>query len=421
MFCNTKNSLFVGLCVTFLLASCNQQEFYEKEFLDGAAIDKPSTELPSGEVSNPDSGDGDSSTTNPDNGGGDNTTTNPDNGGGDNGSTDPDDGGDNTTTDPDNGGGDNGTTDPDDGGDNSTTDPDEGEDDGQDNSGPSYDTITNNFVQNIEEQGKVDILWVVDDSGSMSDEQNSLARNFEMFIGEFIQKDVDFKMAITTTDATSRQNGKWNCNPDLLDKQSADKSESKFIRDFQRCIKVGTRGSGYEKGLHTAESFFNRYETPSNKTFLREDAFLVIVFVSDEEDQSKKASDDYLNFYRSLKKDEGKLKVFSIVTKEKVNRWETVGNRYLNVSEKTGGSTADIKEDFYYVLRDMGGKIVDLLDKFALARIPATSDIEVKVNGTIQTEGYELDQQTGSVSFLSGYVPEQGAQIEITYKVLKEN
>lgn len=469
---NKVNSLVLGLCATFVLASCNQQEFYEKEILNGAAVEKPSVNLPTdnGNIDVPETngstgdngtidnggtnGDGSSNgdggtngdgSTNGSGGTNGDGSSNGDGGSNGDGSSNGDGGtnGDGSTngnggTNGDggsigdsgsNGGngsiGDNGSN-GDDGGSNggtdggSETDPDEGE---ENPTTPTveYKTLTDRFVQNVEEQNKVDILWVIDDSGSMADEQASLGRNFNSFISDFIQKDVDFQMGITTTDATSRQNGKWVCNDKLLDSQSAKKDETKFLRDFERCVNVGIKGSGYEKGLHTSESFFKKYELPSNKKFLRDDAYLVIVYLSDEEDQSSKSVDEYLSFYRSLKKDEGKVKIYSIVTKEKNRSNESLGLRYIEASEKTGGMSADIEDDFYTILGDMGGKIVDLLSKFALARIPATQDIKVKVNGELVTSGYELDAQSGAVSFLEGYVPAPGSNIEIEYKVLKDN
>ena len=46
----------------------------------------------------------------------------------------------------------------------------------------------------------VDVLWVVDDSGSMSEEQNNLASNFGEFIRYATQElNVDFHIAVTTT------------------------------------------------------------------------------------------------------------------------------------------------------------------------------------------------------------------------------
>src|SRR5690606_21483555 len=59
------------------------------------------------------------------------------------------------------------------------------------------------FVQNTAQDAAVDILWVIDNSGSMGNEQADLADNFNLFIQDFITRGIDFKMAITTTDGRS--------------------------------------------------------------------------------------------------------------------------------------------------------------------------------------------------------------------------
>ena len=52
------------------------------------------------------------------------------------------------------------------------------------------------------------VTILIDNSGSMRDEQRALGDNFEAFINEFVKKDIDFKMAITTTDTTRNNNGR---------------------------------------------------------------------------------------------------------------------------------------------------------------------------------------------------------------------
>jgi len=73
------------------------------------------------------------------------------------------------------------------------------DDNGTDDDG-TIEEIIDNFTQNNDEYGNVDILWVVDNSGSMSNEQASLASNFNVFIDRFLDQDINFKMGIITTD-----------------------------------------------------------------------------------------------------------------------------------------------------------------------------------------------------------------------------
>lgn len=58
------------------------------------------------------------------------------------------------------------------------------------------------FIQTTSVDGstKLDMLWVVDNSGSMCQEQATLRDNFELFIDELNNTNLDFHIGVTTTD-----------------------------------------------------------------------------------------------------------------------------------------------------------------------------------------------------------------------------
>ena len=79
-----------------------------------------------------------------------------------------------------------------------------------------------------------------------------------------------------------------------------------------------------------------------------------------------------------------------------------------------------MKFDFYKILRDMGGKIVNLLDSFALSGQPHEDKIDIKVNGQNVISGYSYDSQSRSIKFLDGHIPNEGAKIEISYSIASQ-
>ena len=271
------------------------------------------------------------------------------------------------------------------------------------------------FTQNSGRQGDVDILWVIDDSGSMADEQDSLGRNFKSFIDQFLVKDIDFKMAITTTDGTSSRNGKMVGDSSKLTRASAKGNKTAFINNFTKWVKVGTSGSGIEQGLKTSTSFMDRYAS----SFLRSDAFLVVVYLSDEEDQSDKKVSEYITKLQALKTNKGMVKAYSIVATKNGSKasWETAGLRYSEVSAATAGTTSDIKKDFANVLLDMGGTIVNLMDSFALNESPYKDQVEVLVSGVKVNSGYTFNASTRSIKFDANALPAEGSKVEVRYKV----
>jgi len=278
------------------------------------------------------------------------------------------------------------------------------------------------FTQTPDEQKKVDILWVIDDSGSMGNEQQALAHNFEVFINEFIKKDIDFKMAITTTDTSTIEKAglsKADLFFDHLTSIGAQNDESAFINNFQNNIKVGLNGSGYEKGLAGAAAFLERYH---HEYYFRQDAVLSIVFVSDEQDQSAGTVASFIEKLKLYKADMSLVKAFSIIydqTDKDKGLWGSIGSRYAEASKILGGSVSSISGDFHEILGDMGSTISKLVDSFSLTATPAdVNDINVYVDGQHVSTGWEYNAETRSISFQEGFVPAEGLEIQVKFKVL---
>ena len=348
--------------------ACNQEDYYEKEFLENPF--QPTTP---GWVDNNDPGNGSGEGTGTGGSGGGSTTTGGSEGGGTSGGN--------------NGGGE---------------------------EIPSGTAFSEKFYQTETNTKKLDILWVIDDSGSMSDEQVALGQNFNAFITNFIDSDVDFKMAITTTDTTyNRRGAVVSGSFEKLTSAKAKENEAQFLQDFKDLVYVGIRGSGAEKGLDGSKGFMERYAD----TFVRSDAYLAVVFMSDEEDQSSGTVKSYVDFLKSHKTDPGLVKIYSIVnTDTRPQSGYTVGyQRYEEASNLTGGKLADIKGDFYQILNDMGGNLLSLLDSFALAHTPLNGTLKVFVNNE-QVSNFTYDAGSRSIKFDANDLPPVGAEIKVEYK-----
>jgi hypothetical protein len=273
--------------------------------------------------------------------------------------------------------------------------------------------MTDTFTQNVASNAKLDILWMVDDSGSMSDEQASLARNFSIFISDFITRGIDFNMAITTTDPGASREGNLRGDVAKLNSVYAQANSADFMNYFQNTIKVGINGSGSEQGLRTSRAAIMK----NAAQFMRQDAFLVIIVLSDEEDQSPESTQFYVDYFKSLKANSGMVKVHSIVqsTMPLVGS-ESLGYRYQEASRQTGGKSYSIKSDFAQSLQDMGEKIVTLVDSFGLSKEPTSNAARVFVNGIEIFLGYTFDAQTRTLHFDNSAVPIVGSSIEVRYE-----
>lgn len=297
---------------------------------------------------------------------------------------------------------------------------DGGSNDGGSNDGGSNDGAipqTDTFTQSTQGGNKVDILWVIDNSGSMGDNQRELADNFDSFISGFIQKNLDFQMFIITTDPRHTKAGIQvpRCD-ELLNDEKAAQNEIQFLEDFKSMIKVGTNGSGNEKGLYATEKFIERYKDHPNKYF-RDGAYLAVVFVSDEEDQSSEAVDYYISKLEAEKGNAGLVRAYSIVDTIGSSSFNGISSgfyRYAQASEMTNGQYADISSNFASTLSNIGNNIVYLAQSFPLSHKPMGA-IEVYVDNVKVLTGWDYDSIQNVVSFDENSIPENGAKIEISY------
>lgn len=92
---------------------------------------------------------------------------------------------------------------------------------------------------------KFDILWLVDNSNSMCQEQDNLTRNFSAFIQQLSELKADFRMGVITTDVEDdAHDGQLQSSPatNLIDCIRANfDDESNYCRDDGDCGEFGCR------------------------------------------------------------------------------------------------------------------------------------------------------------------------------------
>ena len=134
--------------------------------------------------------------------------------------------------------------------------------------------------------GSVDILFVVDNSGSMYEEQVKMAEKFPNFLNSI--SSLDWQIAITTTDIY-KTDGRFLTFPNGSDVISRDTPnvESEFRETIRRqetldCDRSGYKKcpSGDERGIYAVNRAIDRGH---NKFF---NSQLAIVFLSDENERS---------------------------------------------------------------------------------------------------------------------------------------
>jgi len=162
-----------------------------------------------------------------------------------------------------------------------------------------------------EECTKMDIVFVVDNSGSMKEEQANLAANFPKFIAKIdtfktkLGSKLDWRLAVTTTgrDVTYNvdllgtkvpmtekgENGVFRMPPECgTSKRWVEKADADATSKFTCLAKAGTSGAGIEMPLYTSRlALTDRMSDGTNAGFLRDDALLAFVILTDEDDCSR--------------------------------------------------------------------------------------------------------------------------------------
>jgi len=156
-----------------------------------------------------------------------------------------------------------------------------------------------------EECARMDILFVVDNSASMVEEQSALADAFPAFFNVLDTYEVegggllDYRIAVTTTGTDAHPIFSIPGIGDLPMPQTGDngafrqdcgmtgtwleRSDSDVADKFSCIAQVGTGGPDVEMQLYATKLALTR---PENGSFVRDDALLAIVILSDEDDCS---------------------------------------------------------------------------------------------------------------------------------------
>lgn len=221
-------------------------------------------------------------------------------------------------------------------------------------------TVTLDVIPNSESSEPrcedIDFLFVIDNSGSMSDDQQNLIANFPTFvegIEHWIPSLKSAHIGIVTTDsfywnesgcqklgALVTRTGGYNAPADLCginDPESPDEyadgnrfmtNNDDLVEAFTCAANVGTNGSGSEQQLGAmVQALEVYYNSPGqcNAGFLREYALLVVVILTDEDDQSGDIPENWRDHLVWLK--QGKMEDIVILSIINLNdSWSNAEN-----------------------------------------------------------------------------------------------
>lgn len=321
--------------------------------------------------------------------------------------------------------------------------------------GTSRIQVTDEFDQ--APSNMVDILWVIDDSTSMKEEQAAVVAAAEDFIGVLEVEDMDFHLGIITTDmdSTNQMAGRLLGNPAYLTSEcrlDGDASDCTYDEQFKTNVVQGTGGSDQEKGLEAAVAAVSVPLTETfNAGFVRDGAMLMVIFLTDENDCSdggrfgatSTGEDCYTQYdsltpvpdivrdYKDVKAGTDDEVVLSGIIGPDASVGCTTavpGKRYQQAIQLLSGVEANIcLSDYAPVMQSLGLAATGILDTFQLSyAADDTEDGEMTVtvtgpDGTTtevardDTAGWSYVAEYAQVRFNGDSVPEREAHIVVKY------
>ena len=259
----------------------------------------------------------------------------------------------------------------------------------------------------------LDVLWVIDNSGSMHPFQQGLSSNIGSFMSAFAASGADYHMSVITTD-------------EYMFSTIIDWSTPNAEQLLGNLVVTGIMGSGHEKGIDMASrSLGTAMAAGPGGLFFRESAKLVVIFVSDEPDHSPSGWSSYIAFFDSIKP-AGDFIPYGVIGDVpggcdyqygNHTRSAAAGYGYWDLIDHYGGNWYSIcASDWGVQLQDLAGEVTGRRSFTLDEPDPIEDTIEVAVNGQITTE-WLYDPALNAVVFNDGHVPEEGKTINITYAV----
>jgi hypothetical protein len=260
------------------------------------------------------------------------------------------------------------------------------------------------FVQ-VNAVDGVDIVWVIDTSGSMNTYQTKLLAGIELMMNAL--PDTGWRLVMISTD------------PDeATAEQQFPLVPGDSIHDAEDMYDAMNRGPN-EKGFDSIYEYIE--SNPYAATWMRNDAALLVVFVSDEDDQSDimSSSTDFISWYSGRRF--GNVFLASIVMLaddisacEGPGSGSQVGLEYINATSLLFGTIVDICSDDWSPGVSDATTQIEPYESIVLSNTPVPETIRVFVSQSLYNDWY-YDQNTNTVHFI--VTPSGGALVEVGYVV----
>jgi len=279
-------------------------------------------------------------------------------------------------------------------------------------------------VKSIRRASGVDLIWVVDNSGSMGWAQYNIIQNAEKFMEEFIKQKLDWRLGLISTDTTDEPF--LGLKPgNIFDSNTPDP-----IEVFKSAVgDLGIYGDGTEKPYQTLINSLDSYPN-----FLRPSNPLVMIFVTDAEEQSRVSTQELYDRIRVKIGPSTGLYSYMILGADDLNCSDGEGFDYANgkyeelVKIATLGRAYSLcTNNFGQLLGNIGLEIAEQVSrsKIFLQDRPRLDSISISYQGEILPGGTEAEGaywyydygQNAIIFYNLSFTTDVTAFVELNYKI----
>lgn len=261
---------------------------------------------------------------------------------------------------------------------------------------------------------KVDIVFMVDNSSSMLVYQQRLSQQVQGLIESLNLKNLDYRIAVVSSDLRpTGSGGRLIGNPPFYFNGTPN-----IVSLLSQRLVIGQTGSDIESGLGSLKAALST--EASKNLFLRSDAVLAMIVLTNEDDYSLGSVNEYKTYFEELKPSvsgasQGWILNFIGVVDIDGNcrttaDFKEAGLRYMALADLSGGVKASICEtNLAGAVLNLEKKLVQILSEFRLNRPPLVESIKVYINNSEvpknEINGWSYQEQRNSVLFHGSFLP----------------
>ncbi len=261
--------------------------------------------------------------------------------------------------------------------------------------------VVDSYVQ-AKRLDKLDVLVVLDTSGSMSDNYDDVADGMEILRSDIESLTLDYRFGYITMDPTNLSYvGHYDASSTAIDMLMA---PSLLGSTF------------YEEGFSATYTFFT---APELYEFRRPEADFLLFLISDEDEQSSISAELFYDWMHDEFKDVNHDVVSIVNPDDGTATWgHEIGYKYIELANLYGKDALDIKAEDWSVWLSDSSYLTKLKDYVLLSeKDPILESIVVYVDQEAVYNWVYLEE-TNAIKL--GFTPDYGSLIEVGYNVYAE-